>query len=168
MENNLKWIPNYENRYAINEHGDIFSYVKGKKAFKKLARHINRDGYPDVGLFLNGEKRTFRVHRLVADVYLGVSDEVVNHKDGNKINNHYSNLERSTHSKNTKHAYDTGLIKIRKGEECSVAQLTNNDVLRIRLFHKSRIMTRQMIAEYFDTTMANIKSIVGRKTWKHI
>lgn len=164
----MKWIPNYECKYAIDEYGNIYSYKKGNSELKKLARHINRNGYPDIGLSLNGEIRTFRVHRLVADVYLGESKMIVNHKDGNKLNNHYSNLERSTHSKNTKHAYDMGLINRPKGEDSTSTKFTNNDIIRMREIHRSKVMSKQMIAEYFDTTMGCVKAIVMRKTWKHI
>jgi hypothetical protein len=52
------------------------------------------------------------VHRLVAAAFCHrqrPEQLVVNHKDGNKLNNHYSNLEWVTHSENMQHAHDAGL-----------------------------------------------------------
>ena len=60
------------------------------------------------------------VHRLVALAWLDEPNELqvwVNHKDGVKGNNHYTNLEWTTISENIQHAFDTGLHKIYKGSE---------------------------------------------------
>ncbi len=55
------------------------------------------------------------VHRLVAAAFCPrqrPDQTVVNHKDGNKLNNHYSNLEWVTHSENMKHAHEAGLWQV--------------------------------------------------------
>ena len=59
----------------------------------------------------NGKQKNCRVHRLVAEHFLPNPDNMkeVNHKDGNKDNNHVSNLEWCTRSHNVKHSFDTGL-----------------------------------------------------------
>jgi len=53
--------------------------------------------------------RHVSVHRIVCRAWHGEAPEGkpwVNHKDGNKRNNHYSNLEWSSISDNIKHAYE--------------------------------------------------------------
>lgn len=52
------------------------------------------------------------VHRLVAESFIDCpgSGYVVNHKDGNKLNNNVSNLEWVTPSENSRHAYAHGLM----------------------------------------------------------
>ena len=54
----------------------------------------------------------FAAHRLVAITFIPNTDSkkiFVNHKDGNKQNNHVSNLEWVTSQENNIHAYQTGL-----------------------------------------------------------
>lgn len=71
-------------------------------------------GYLWVG-FLNKDNKSRNVycHRAVALCWVENPRGVpfVNHKDGNKHNNNYSNLEWVTAKENTKHAISTGLVK---------------------------------------------------------
>lgn len=48
------------------------------------------------------------IHKLVAEAFLGNKPpkHEINHKDGNKSNNHASNLEYVTHKENIRHALD--------------------------------------------------------------
>ena len=59
----------------------------------------------------NGKQKNCRVNRLVAQHFIPNPDNLpeVNHIDGNKENNHVSNLEWCTRSHNVKHSFDTGL-----------------------------------------------------------
>lgn len=108
---NEKWIPikNYEDNYLISNYGQ----VKNIKAGQILNGDINNIGYRRVILYSPVKKRFF-VHRLVAYHFCdGYSDEkVVNHKDGNKLNNNSSNLEWVTRSENDLHAYNNDLRHI--------------------------------------------------------
>lgn len=72
----------------------------------------NGAGYLTIGA---NEKR-FYVHRLVAEAYLEKPSEKhtqVNHKDGNKSNNHVDNLEWITPSENIRHAHKEGFMENR-------------------------------------------------------
>lgn len=92
--------------YYISENGDIFN-LKGHK----ICQWIDNVGYKQVKLFKDAKKYYKRVHRLVYQYFVGdIPDGMqINHKDGNKKNNHFSNLELATNSENTKHGYDNGL-----------------------------------------------------------
>jgi hypothetical protein len=72
---------------------------------KTIKPRKNWRGYFRVCLSNGGEKqRNFSVHRIVAEVFLGRSKKTVNHKDLDKENNHYLNLEYMTIRENLAHA----------------------------------------------------------------
>lgn len=102
----IKKIEGYN--YHITSNGDVFSY----HCNKLLKPRLNK-GYFYVNLSNNGKMKTFKIHRLVAESFLPNHSNlpIVNHKDGNKQNNHVDNLEWCTHSENTKHAVLMGLLK---------------------------------------------------------
>lgn len=120
-------IPDYPD-YEIFEDSRIYSY----KTNKFLRFSINSDGY--LVLNLRGvEQKLLLVHRLVATCFIPNPENkpFVNHLDGNKQNDHVSNLEWSTAKENTEHAIKLKLIN-NQGENASFSKLTDADVLFIR------------------------------------
>ena len=99
----IKEYPDYE----INRLGQI----KSRKTGKILKPFDDSRGY--LRVTLNGVN--VKVHILVASMFVENPDPehktIVNHKTGNKHDNRASQLEWVTPSENTKHAWDTGLIK---------------------------------------------------------
>lgn len=95
--------------YEINEYGTI----RNKKTGKTLKWQYDRDGYACVMLKNNIHKRA-RIHRLVLENFDTYSDLTVNHKDGNKLNNHISNLEYLTIEENLEHRYVNGMGRIKR------------------------------------------------------
>lgn len=108
-------ILGYEGYYRITEDGAVYSVRANRfiKPFHKNGNHGEKS-YLRIPLQVKSKKKKFFVHRLVAYTYIGqpLDDEyVVNHKDGNKLNNHYTNLEWVTKSENNYHAIAIGLSK---------------------------------------------------------
>ena len=66
---------------------------------------LNSCGYKRVTLYNKPYKKRFFIHRLVALYFVdGFSENLqVNHIDGDKLNNHYKNLEWVTQSQNEQH-----------------------------------------------------------------
>ena len=95
--------------YCINEFGEIYS-LKTKMYIKPSDNYNN---YKVITFRKDGIKKQFRLHRLVAETFLPNPNNKsqVNHIDGNKANNHVSNLEWATPLENNIHAYQTGLKK---------------------------------------------------------
>ena len=93
IDGKIKYI-NLEgiSEYYISEYGEVYSF-KDKSSVKKLSQFIDNVGYKQVILYNDDGKRTyFRVHRLVGMFFLFETFEkgkVLNHKDGNKLNNNY-------------------------------------------------------------------------------
>ena len=95
--------------YLIYEDGRIFSKQSNK--FLKITYDKNVK-YNRISLINDfGEKKKFLVHRLVAEAFIPNPENKpeVNHIDGDKTNNHVSNLEWVTRSENMQHAFKTGL-----------------------------------------------------------
>lgn len=99
-------IHGYE-KYHITPAGEVYNTVTGRM----LKPFQNERGYNMISVCANGKKRTLKIHRLVALHFIPPVDGKlqVNHKDGNKQNNHVDNLEWCTNAENNKHAYDIGL-----------------------------------------------------------
>jgi hypothetical protein len=101
--------------YTITNEGDVYSLYRNRFLTKN-----NNGGYYQVWLKgPDGKSKWHYIHRLVAQHFLvkPESDKVlwVNHEDGDKSNNHVSNLSWMTISQNVQHAVDTGLRAIRRG-----------------------------------------------------
>jgi hypothetical protein len=104
-----KDIENYEGYYQVSSEGNVRNAV----AKQILKGDTNNIGYRRVWLYNPIKKRMF-VHRLVALAFCEGYDKekVVNHKDGDKLNNCASNLEWVTHSENDLHAFRLGLRSV--------------------------------------------------------
>lgn len=92
-----------EKYYRVEEDGRIWSHQAGRY----LTLRFNNCGYVYVTLNA-GFYGVLGVHRLVAARYIGVCPDgmEVSHKDGNKRNNHWTNLEYLTHADNVRKAYE--------------------------------------------------------------
>lgn len=154
------------NNYYIDE----FGVVLNKKTGKNIKPSFNKkNGYLRVCLSDNGKILYFYVHRLVSRCYNSLSEFIgadVNHRDGNKLNNHYLNLEWCTRKQNIAHSFKLGLSNT-QGERNSQSKLNSVHVIVIReavkLGHK-----RNDIASYFNVHPDTIRHIENGKNWKHV
>jgi len=110
-------IKGYEGLYEISEYGNIYSTGKGNstcslyKQYREIPPRLKASGYLHVKLFKDGVRKHYSIHRLVALNFIKNTDNKpqVNHKDGNKQNNHISNLEWATAKENIRHSVKMGL-----------------------------------------------------------
>jgi len=94
-----KKIPNTS--YFISNYGNIKN-----KFGKKLKPFYDKDGYLEVKLHINKIPVHKKIHRLVAQMFIdNYSEELqVNHINGKKDCNIYTNLEMCTQSENMLHS----------------------------------------------------------------
>jgi len=101
----------------ISEDGEYLRCLKSGRVYKAQTL---KSGYKQTQKTIQGKRTTFMIHRLVAMAFIGEPKEPsleVNHIDGNKSNNHFSNLEWVTHGYNMRHAKNTGLWTRDMGRE---------------------------------------------------
>lgn len=131
----MKTINEY-NGYLVSEDGKVYSEKYG---YRKELKQFEHKGYRRVALSKNNKRRMFPVHRLVADAFLPnpKNKPYVNHLDGNKRNNHWSNLEWCTRAENQEHSREilgnTGIGSKNSHYGYRNAKLYPNEELRNRL-----------------------------------
>jgi len=110
-------IPGYEGSYQVSNLGRVKSLAKQIKNSGSYSGLINKaerilspnlvGGYFQARLSIDGVENDFKVHRLVAIVFIPNNDnkQQVNHIDGNRTNNIISNLEWIDNRENISHGH---------------------------------------------------------------
>lgn len=114
MIEDWKDVVGYEGLYEVSNRGNVRSlkrYVKGSKCERKMVserilKPLNNRGYASVALCKEGKVKRMSVHRIVATAFVENvrNEDIVNHIDGNRMNNDASNLEWCSQKQNVKHA----------------------------------------------------------------
>lgn len=157
--------------YFINEYGEIIS----KKSGKKLIPKSDKDGYLCLSLCTNEttngkehRRKMFRVAGLVLREFHGnppatMIDPTVDHADGEKTNNHISNLRWMERAENSASRKSHPV-----GTKNASAKLTEKDVSEIKqLLSKGCLSLREIGARY-GVEKSTIFLIKKQKTWKEI
>ena len=155
---NEAWVAykGYEGRYEISNTGMVKSLPFGRI----LKPTVNEHGYESVQLSINNKAKRVLVHRLVAITFIDKIEgkESVNHIDGNKTNNHVSNLEWVTTQENSIHASYMGLLKTRS----VIDTITNVEYQSIIKAANSIGIPHQTLYHYLKGDRKNKTSLV----WK--
>jgi hypothetical protein len=153
-------FPDYEvsSDGKIRRFRDGHSYPKGYV----LKQRLNSMGYFCVMPCLYGVPKAARVHRLVAEAFLGPCPEghVVNHRDGNRQNNSITNLEYCTRSQDIAHAYAIGHNRPRQG-------LTPDQVFEIRRLCLEGVPQSE-VGRRFQVPQRTVSAIVCGRNYRSL
>jgi hypothetical protein len=157
---NFREIRDYEGLYQVNSIGQVKSLNKLKG---RILRPDIRNGYYSVVLSKENKLMHKNIHRLVAETFLPNPNNLpqVNHIDGDKLNNHISNLEFCTPSENGLHAYRIGLSP--KGENHHNSKLTDKDIVEIRRKYFPYKYSMRRLAEEYNVCVATIHETLSNK-----
>lgn len=158
-----------------------FGNVRHSKSKKPKNPQINAQGYKVICFKENKKRYTLKVHRLVAELFLPApSDDLVlkcsnehwgkvlvKHKDNNKLNNYFLNLEWSDLKGNTVQAWEDGLIVGLKGSKNGRAVLSEELVHKLCKDFEDGMMPSEAVIKY-DISRAQATKIRAGFAWKHI
>jgi hypothetical protein len=173
-----EWCPivGYEERYEVSSQGRVrsidcsFVTKAGVKRFHRgriLVQAFDDHGRPVVYLSVNKDKRTERVHKLVANAFLGPqpSGTVVCHKNDVNTDNRKDNLSYGTQSDNIKQRDDRGRTALGGGTH-GRAKLTPDEVREIRSLKP--FLSYQKLAAKFAVSHTTIEQLIKGRAWGHV
>lgn len=183
---NLIWIESVEiwktvtypnikpDMYEVSSYGRLRTKYTNKIYMGKAP---NSRGYIIAHLKNSSDEiNSFQIHRLIAWEFLPDNRDMVkevNHINGIKINNYYTNLEWVTHNENMHHAYSLNMIYRPHGENCHKAKISNELVhyickLFILHYGNSNNVYKQLKEEGYALTLKQIQHIKHKECWDWI
>lgn len=156
----LKPIAFGAGKYAAGDDGNIYDVSNVHPVRRKV--FVTKKDYEEVSLRTNGERRTFRVNRLVAEAFYGSATAelpVCRHMDGNRRNNIPQNLDWGTDAQNTADANATGVWSGSLNGGC---RLTPENIQIIRSSNEPQAV----LASRFSVTQPTISKIKSGKRWR--
>lgn len=134
---------------------------------QRIRKPIKISGYQAVTLTQDGRRQIKLVHRLVAFAFLPqriAKNMQVNHRDSDRWNPRADNLEWVTPSANIKHGFDHGNCNA-KGESNGYSKLNEACVFEIR---NSNRIEYPALAALYNVSLATVRDVAARRTWKHV
>ena len=167
-----KSIIGYEGFYSVSNFGVVRNEKKRQGTWKNriLKAHKDSTGYFFLRLYRDGIGKNFGIHRIVANAFIGEKPMgfEINHKDGDKENNYFFNLEYTTRRENILHGYRLGLYPRKYGNNATNAKLSSKNIIFIRKSFGGCEHNQPQLAKMFNVKQSTISSIVLRKSWRHL
>lgn len=182
-EENMKIvpIPGYEQYYGATIDGRVYSFnyrrtgkvVELAQSSRYDKRRFNDTMYRRAKMWHIAKKIPTAIHRLIALTFIPNPDNLpqVNHKDGDKGNNHASNLEWCSVKQNMMHAEASGLANHPVGEDHPMHILTHDKASAIKaIFANEPVYRGQLkdLAAIYGVSKCCILAIKQGRAWKHL
>ncbi len=166
MSEEWKQVIGFEGFYSVSSTGRVRRDLTSTRtrAGHIMKQFVSRDGYATVGLSRPGQRPgSYRVHRLVAEAFHGPIPEngVVNHLNGEKVDNRPENLQATTSRENILYSYRV------LGREPTGSVLTEKDVLEMRTMRELGFTIAE-IAQVHHTSLVTAGSVIHGKTWREV
>lgn len=166
-----RMAPGLEDYYEVSNFGLIRRVKEGSNTKVGLAKKgkANANGYPSVCCSIRSVTRQVVIHRVVAEAFLGkplTPDLVINHKNGNKLDNRVTNLEWVTQGENRRHAVRYGLFGKKHGRNEKGWKLTRGQANEIRRLYATGTVTQRELGKKFGVRQSGISRIILNRDWK--
>lgn len=151
--------------YEVSNYGN----VRHKKRKNNLKPNDKGKGYKQLHCRIEGKRKVFYIHRLVAQEFCDNPNNYkeINHKNGKKNDNNSNNLEWCSRSENMKHALNNGLYCLKKPRKDNKLKLRNINinnngwyVVKIQRNYKiisKGFKTLEKAIEYRDKTLKEME-----------
>ena len=143
-------------QYQISNLGRVKSLSRpGVKKDRILKLRPDSKGYSRACLFNDGIRDDRKIHQLVAACFIPnpKNKPEINHKDGDKKNNHVLNLEWCTRSENQIHAYKLGLNYATYGTYNKNSKLSDKEIIAIRSANY-KLITKKRLSKIYGVDRA--------------
>jgi len=159
-----------DKKYEISNYGRIKSYCYDK-VNGRIVKLGNIKGFYNVSLRVNGQKRSYLVHKLTAEYFVEKTSEnqdVVIHLDWNKQNNFFTNLQWETKANSYKRMHKV-LQEARKkaGKVVTSSKLSTDDVAAIKGMLEKGVK-QNLIAKLFCVSEMQVSRIARKENWPEI
>ena len=181
MKEIWKDIKGYEHKYQISNFGNV--KIKENKFMKmnmgEIREHIQKEkimkptnngkNYLKIGLYKDNKHKNKYIHRLVAEHFLDNKYNLpqVNHKDGNKHNNHINNIEWVSAKENMHHSKNKlkNIPGFNQRKPVLQIDLTTNKV--IKEYCSASEAQRQTNISHISSVCRNERNHAGGFKWKY-
>ena len=155
----VKEIKDFNGRYTISSNGIVYSNNK------QMSPYLLNSGYYAIKLQLKGKRFNYLIHRLVAEYFIDNlnSYDIVDHIDGNRLNNNSNNLRWCSQKDNL---YYHGFDNV-KGIKHYASVFTKEDVQKIRQYRETlKLKNKEIYNFYPSISHTAIDQILNYKTYK--
>ena len=163
------WRPilGFEANYAVSNAGRVKRLTRGNGTRPgRILKTGNRRGYRFFALSVDSVTSYKSAHRLVYEAFCGpIPDGMqINHKNGDKADNHLENLELMTAQENTQHAYRVLGVPLPLARLPYVPlKITNQEADDIRRRYAAGGISQTALANEYGISQISVSRIVARK-----
>lgn len=171
-----KAVVGFEGFYEVSQMGNVRSLQRqietsrGVRTLnaRRMTPFANDKGYWKVAITKHGTEHWKCIHKLVAEAFLQnpLMLPEVDHIDGDKNNNGFSNLRWSSRLDNIRSAWNLGLYP--SGAEINSAKLSEQQVREIRQLYSDHSTPVRTLAKLYGVGSSTIFRILHRTAWKRL